>query len=248
MTRVATSIVATAPPTVAVSAAIDKNATAALLATISTIIGNRPPPLDGVIYNNWQNIGYVICPIWNDAISTADAASRVSMWIVDQYGVDVYLKQEFGPFAIAIGKYGMSPKQLENAGVLKRGSAALIMSLINVPGVSLFNNISVPQAMTPNLFTGLFGVTSIESFVQNLAAQSSAMIANLRQAQASLRDSGVLSGKEDPTQIAGLVLSAATIGVSATTTLIGVSRDIDSHIYASYTPGQLYKLLHGMPI
>ena len=180
MIRVASSVVATAPPTEAVSASIDKNTTAALVTSISTII-SRSPLLTSK-YPNWQNLGY-------QAVSLNGNGAA--------------------PFTVVLGKFGMSPKQLENAGILKMGSAALIMKLVN-------GGKAVDKVITPNMFTGKLGVTSLNSFVNNVSAQSAAMVANLRQSQTALATAGVLTGKEDPTQISGLVMSGATVGVAAT--------------------------------
>ena len=184
MIRVATSIIATAPLTEPVSASIDKNTTAALVTTVATMISRNPLIVSK--YPNWQNLGW-------QAISLAG--------------------NNASPFEVVIGKFGLTPKQLENAGVLKVGSAALIMKLVN-------NGKAVEKVITPNMFTGKFGATSLSILVSNTTAQSSAMVANLRQSQTSLAKAGVLTGKEDPTQIAGLVLSGATVGVAATVAFV----------------------------
>lgn len=180
MILVETSIMSTAPPMEPVSASIDKNTTAALVTSVSTIISRNP--LLTTKYPNWQNLGW----------------QRISL-----NGTNA------GPFTVVIGKFGLSPKQLENAGVLKLGSAALIMKLVN-------SGKAVDKVMTPNLFTGKYGSASLATFIKNIGAQSTAMVANLRQSQTSLAKAGVLTGKEDPTQIAGLVMSGATVGVAST--------------------------------
>ena len=184
MTRVATCIMATAPSMERVSDSIDKNTTAAIVTSVSTIISKNP--LLKSKYPNWQNLGW-------QTISLNGTKSA--------------------PFTVVIGKFGLSPKQLENAGVLKPGSAALIMKLVNAGK-------AVGLVITPNMFTGKFGVHTLVSFVKNINAQSSCMVANLRQSQTSLGAAGVLTGKEDPSQISGLVMSGATVGVPATVAFV----------------------------
>jgi hypothetical protein len=180
MIRVPTAIVATAPALEPVSASLDRNTTSALVASISTMIGSNS--LLNTKYSNWQNLGY-------QKVSIAGTGAA--------------------PYTVVIGKFGLSPQQLENAGVLKFGSAVCILKLIN-------NGKEVDKVMTPNMFTGKAGVHSLTSFVNNIAAQTMVMVANLRQSQTALAAAGVLSGREDPTQISGLIVSGATVGVAAT--------------------------------
>jgi len=190
MTRVTTAVIATAPPAEPVSNSIDRNTTSALVATVSSIIGQNP--LLTTQYPNWQNLGYQTISL--------NGSGRP-------------------PYTVVVGKFGLSPAQLENAGILKFGSAALIIKLVNAGK-------AVDKVMTPNLFTGRGGVHSLPALVNSISAQTMVMVANLRQSQSALAAAGVLTGKEDPTQISGLVMSGATVGVAATVDFVKNSRRI----------------------
>ena len=113
-----------------------------------------------------------------------------------------------GP-AAAIGQMAQTPKQMASAGVLKPGSATLINSLVQ-------NGSPLQNAMPPNLFTGKNAATSLPSFVANPTAQAYSMVTNLQQAQTSLTTAGLLTGNEDPSAVAGLVLAGTTSGVAPT--------------------------------
>ncbi len=188
MTRVTTAVISTAPTLEPVSDSIDRNTTAALVTSVSTIIGRNP--LLTAQYPNWQNLGYQTISI--------NGSGRP-------------------PYTVVIGKFGLSPGQLENAGILKFGAASLIMKLVNTGK-------AVDKVMTPNMFTGKGGVHSLQSLVNNISAQTTVMVANLRQSQSALAAAGVLTGKEDPSQISGLVMSGATVGVASTVDFVKNSK------------------------
>jgi hypothetical protein len=121
-----------------------------------------------------------------------------------------------GPVA-AIGSLALSPDQLCNAGVLKPGSASLINSLVQ-------GGKSIEQVLTPNLFTGAPGAENLAALVNNTTSQTAALATNLQQSQTALTAAGVITGKEDGSQIAGIVTSGATAGVPATLDFIQNSR------------------------
>jgi len=109
----------------------------------------------------------------------------------------------------AVGPLAQSPEQMETAGILKPGSAALIKSLIQ-------SGKTLEQAMTPNLFTGKVGSESLGAYANNLVAQIDAQVKGFKIAQSNLINSGLITGKEAGTQLAGLVMSAATVGLPQT--------------------------------
>lgn len=109
----------------------------------------------------------------------------------------------------AIGAMAMSPAQLESANIIKPGSASLVENAIK-------SGASIEKALPPNLFTGTNGVTNLPSFVKNPAAQAAAQVTNMKKSQTALTNAGVITGKEAPNQIAGLVTAGATAGISAT--------------------------------
>lgn len=114
-----------------------------------------------------------------------------------------------GATTAAIGNLGLSPKNLENAGILKPGASNAVTSLI-ASGKSL------DQALPTNLFTGKDGISSLNNFINNPAAQVKVGQAMLTGIMGALKAEGVITGAESPTQTGGLVLSAATVGLGPT--------------------------------
>lgn len=109
----------------------------------------------------------------------------------------------------AVGSTALNPSQLQAASILKPGAATLINGLTQ-------GGANVNAAMTTNLFTGKSGAESLSALVQNPAAQVNATVVNLQKAQTSLTSAGVLTGKEAPGAIAGIVNAASTVGVAPT--------------------------------
>jgi hypothetical protein len=114
-----------------------------------------------------------------------------------------------GKTLIGIGQYAQSPEQLETAGYIKVGSSALVNS------IAITTN-DIRKAMPASIFTGLNGITDLDSFIRNVPAQSDSMIKNMSKVQAALQSSGVITGSESGAEIGGLVLSATNNGVDKT--------------------------------
>jgi hypothetical protein len=113
----------------------------------------------------------------------------------------------------AVGAMAQSPAQMEAGGVIKPGSASLVNNLIQ-------GGKTIQQALTPNLFTGKDGASNLASYVSNPVAQVATQVATFTQAQSALTSAGLITGKESGTQIAGLVMSAATAGIQNTVNLV----------------------------
>jgi hypothetical protein len=113
----------------------------------------------------------------------------------------------------AIGKLGQTPLQLEQSGILKPGSAALINSLVAT-------GVSIEVAITPNMFTGKDGINNLQDLIKNVNAQVNAQVTNFQQAQTQLTNAGILTGKESSTQIAGITMSTALVGLQSTVDFI----------------------------
>jgi hypothetical protein len=105
----------------------------------------------------------------------------------------------------AVGSLALSPDQLEQAGVIKPGSAVLVNKLIQ-------DGKSLQEAIPTNLFTGKDGVTSVETFVKNSAAQTNVGGELLQQSATALKAVGAITGNESVGQIGGLLVGAATAG------------------------------------
>ena len=109
----------------------------------------------------------------------------------------------------AVGNLAQTPKQLEQAGILKPGAATLVNSLVQ-------GGANVSAAMTNNLFTGKPGAETLSKLVQNTGAQVQAQVELFQKSQSALTSAGVMTGKEAPAAVAGLVMSGAQVGVNAT--------------------------------
>jgi len=165
------STTSSAPPTTAISGALDAKSTQAITGAVAekTAIG----PL-------------------KDAVTQGTAIAQTAAGTT-----------------VGVGKFGLTPTQLEKAGTLKPGSGALVTSLAAATG-------NVTSSMTKNLFTGQPGAENLQSLVTNVPAQQSALVKNLQQGQTALQNSGAITGAETATQLGGMVMSAAKNGVNNT--------------------------------
>jgi hypothetical protein len=109
----------------------------------------------------------------------------------------------------AVGSLAQTPTQLQDAGILKPGSAALVNSLVQ-------GGANVTAAMTNNLFTGKPGAETLAAYVQNTGAQVQAQVELFQKSQTALTTAGIMTGKEAPAAVAGLVMSGAQVGINAT--------------------------------
>jgi len=108
-----------------------------------------------------------------------------------------------------LGKLGQTPTQLEQAGIIKPGSAALANSLVA-------KGKTVEEALPPSLFTGKDGVNSVSDYVQNPKAQVSGATTIMENGYSSLKSSGIITGKESQSSVGGLLSSSLTHGSDAT--------------------------------
>jgi len=108
-----------------------------------------------------------------------------------------------------VGAFAMSPNQLEDAGVIKPGSATAV-------NASVAKGASVQNAMPDNIFTGQNGTNSLNQFLNNTPAQAAGAANLLNKSESSLISSGILSGNEHSTQTSGLILSTAMAGLGPT--------------------------------
>lgn len=110
---------------------------------------------------------------------------------------------------VVVGSYAQTPGQLVNSGILKPGSATLITGLAN-------EGKNISQILPKQLFAGKPGAQDLTSLMQDVTTQTNSMIDNLQKTQNTLGKIGMVTGKETPTQLSGLVLSGATSGLQST--------------------------------
>jgi len=118
-----------------------------------------------------------------------------------------------GNTTVGVGKFALTPGQLEQAGTIKPGAATLVNSLAAKTGNAI-------TSMSDNLFTGQQGAQSLNQLVSNVGAQATALSSTMQKAQTTLQNSGVFSGAETASAIGGAVLAGATKGINSTITTI----------------------------
>ena len=113
-----------------------------------------------------------------------------------------------GQTTAVVGQLAQTPKQLEDAGVLKKGVAARANALVQ-------GGMTVDKALTPNMFTGKAGAESLPNYLNNPTAQVQTQVANFQQAQNILTQTGVITGKESGEMLAGPIVATALAGPTA---------------------------------
>jgi hypothetical protein len=114
------------------------------------------------------------------------------------------------------GPAGVSLQQISQPGnAVKPGAGAFLQSLQQQVPTLNFNKVA-----SNVLMTGSNGVGSPQNLVNNVAAQVSAVNNSIQKATSGLTNSGILNGKENATQVAGVVMAAATLGVGAVTSAL----------------------------
>jgi hypothetical protein len=123
-----------------------------------------------------------------------------------------------GQSVATVGATGLNPNQLEEAGHIKPGSAAMVNGLIS-------QGAPIEQALSKNVWTGKDGIRSLSQFTGDVGAQVNATVDVFGKAESALKSLGAISGKESSIQTAGLVLSAATVGIDKTLNFLKSSGD-----------------------
>jgi hypothetical protein len=109
----------------------------------------------------------------------------------------------------AVGAFAQTATQLATGGVLKPGADTLVNGLVQ-------QGKSIAQSMPTTLFAGVPGAKDLTALVQNTTAQATSLVNNFQQAQTALGQAGILTGKEAPTVVAGMLNAVATVGLQST--------------------------------
>lgn len=188
-------------PSPAASKALDAAATSPSSSPISPAgLGTVPPVQSASASMDPQTTGSTI-----GAIATNAASGPAAAAVASGAGA-VPTTQGLQP---VVGSFAQTPAQFESGGFIKPGAAPLINALVQ-------NGIPLNKALVENVFTGQGGINSLTGMVNSASSQVTSMVNNLQKAQTSLTNSGVLTGKESPTSIAGLIMSGVTGGVTNT--------------------------------
>ena len=190
-----------AAPSPAVAAANASAGAVDVTAPVKVSVASTVPGSAAISAALDKNTTGTMCGQLSTLAATGPAAAAVKL------GAGV-VETAQGPVA-AFGTMAQSAKQIQDCGFLKPGAAALVDNLVQ-------GGKTLEQACTPNLFTGERGVTSLQAYVQNPTVQVAGAVVGLRNAQDALTQSGLITGNEAGTAIAGLVMSAATAGVQNT--------------------------------
>lgn len=167
--------------------------------------------------------------VTSSMVSTvATKAAQIAPNVV-QTGAGVF-ENVNGQLTAGVGATALTPKGLENDGILKPGASKLVDSLVQ-------GGANVQSAMTNNLFTGKAGAENLAAISQNTTSQVKAQVSNFQQAQTGLMQAGIITGKEAPTQIAGLVVAGATVGLPATIDFVKNSAGNVANSLASTSTG-----------
>jgi len=149
-----------------------------------------------------------------DKVTTGAMISQIAVNSANGIGKDISgagagIVNVNGTKVAVVGEMCLNPTQLVESGHLKPYSDIAINSII-ASGKSL------EQAMAPNFFTGKDGVKNLTNLVNNPTAQASAAVSLIEKSATGLTAAGLITGKESPTQVAGLVMSGATAGLEKT--------------------------------
>ena len=103
-----------------------------------------------------------------------------------------------------IGKYGLSPEQLESSGFLKPGT---VQTYLQDPA-QLESVLS-----SPSVWTGKGDVVGLNNLLGDVNLQSLTQNEILSSSLQGLQAAGIVTGQEAPQQLAALVQSASRFGV-----------------------------------
>ena len=210
-----TATVASVPATAPVPPSVDKNTTGAVLGADATTAatGKTAPAVAG---------GAAVIPTSpnNKATGLVGTITKVAGTINTALGVvstvtsaNTQSASSVLQAAVAVGSFAQSPEQLAQSGVLKPGSATLVNGLASA-GKTILN------AVPDSVFTGKPGAENVTALAKNVVAQAESVVTVMQVAQKTLGAAGVITGKESPTQTAGLVTAASTAGIEQTVAVV----------------------------
>jgi hypothetical protein len=104
-----------------------------------------------------------------------------------------------------VGKYAMSPEQLESAGYIKPGTVQQYKS----DPATLQSVLA-----SPTVWTGRDGVTNLQSLLSNTSLQDRVQQEIMVESLAGLQQAGVVTGTESPASLAPFVQAASKFGVN----------------------------------
>lgn len=189
--------VASVPATVPISNSVPSGTTTAVTAAAATTAATGPAA--AAVKQGAAVVGNVAATVTKTA---STIASTVNGAIAD-------VQKVVGQAEAVVGSFAQTAKQLSDAGVVKPGAANMINAIASATG-------NIAQAMPASVFTGKSGAKSLTNFVQDVSAQTKAVVDVAKKAQNVLTQAGVMNGNEAPGAVAGIVTAATTVGVGET--------------------------------
>lgn len=113
-----------------------------------------------------------------------------------------------GVQTVLVGSFAATPKQMQDGGYLKPGSAEKIEANIR-------SGMSPDKAFDSAFFTGKNGISSLDEYIKKISVQSGTQVSNLQQGQKGLQNAGVITGNESANEIGGSILAASQLGASS---------------------------------
>lgn len=184
------------------------------VSTISTV-----PPVNAVSQTLDKNTTSAVVSAVAVEAATGPAASAVKS------GAGLVKDATGKVTGVSVGKVGLSASALQSSNIIKPGSANLVNALAQ-------NGANLQKSLPSSLFTGLSGVNNLTGLINNTQAQVNAVVSNLQQAQTALTKTGLMTGKESPVGVAGMLMSSVTNGVNAT---VGAVKNIAGSITGGIT-------------
>jgi len=164
------------------------------VATMSTV--PQPKAVSSAISQN-DTVGLLAAQSTMAATGPAAQATKTGVTIVTTNGVS----EAF------VGKFAMTPKQMQDGGYLIPGSSEKI-------NANIMAGLPPERAFDPAFFTGRGGISSLAEFINKIGAQTDAQTTNMQKAQTGLQNTGTITGNESPSQIGGAVLAGSQLGVA----------------------------------
>jgi hypothetical protein len=209
-------------------------------ASASAILPSSPSPSVAAVNNSVPSSPQVpTTPSKTATVPTTQAISKnidksTSSALISQAGCDVSADAKLsaaangtgvldlnGTKSAVLGALGHTPAQLEEAGHLKPGSAALVEK-------SVASGMSIDKAMPSILFTGKDNINNPSDFLRSPQAQVNCQAGLMSNQVNALQSSGVITGQESGAQIGGLVMAATKFGADSLKSLLDAGKSTPS--------------------
>lgn len=197
LTESASSSPSAVPAVAETNAVADTTPPTPVTATQTGTMPSTPPVSESIDQNS---SGALIAAMAKEAAILTPATSPLE-------GYSSVLKNNV--MTPVVGAFGQTPQMMQQGGFLKPGSAPLINSLVNAgkPIQNVFSN---------NMFTGKSGGETFKQYLNNVNAQAVGQVTNIQKTQTVFTKTGIITGKENASQIGGMLVSGITVGIKST--------------------------------